>query len=133
MLEQEIDAAGVGGAQARGEQEVGVAVGEPAVDERAAVVGQRVPGDGVAERGGQQLAEERGGIGRRLEGRLEQGIVRARRHERGRGEQAARQRNRRESRGVFVRIVRLSDALSDSRTRGARGRRPGRPLRATQA
>jgi hypothetical protein len=57
-----------------------MAVGERAVDERAARVVQRLPRDRVADRRRQQLAQQRGGVGGRLEGPLEEGIVRASGH-----------------------------------------------------
>src|SRR5690606_17599820 len=59
-----------------GEKKVAVAVGELRVDEGAGLASECVPSHGLDEGGGQQAAEDAGGVLGRFEGRFEEGIVR---------------------------------------------------------
>jgi len=108
VLEQEIHELAT--AQLGREQEVAVLIGEPGIDERAALVVQRLPHDRLADGGRHQLAQERCGACRRFERRFEQGIVRARRHERTRMQPRTMPTHPPRTTGPHVRIVRLPDA-----------------------
>jgi hypothetical protein len=97
MLEQKEDDRGARGVEPGGEQQIAVTVGEGRIDERTGLRGQRVPRDDVADRDGEQPAQQGRRVGGIFERRLEQRIVRTSGHDGRRGQQALRQCIPRES------------------------------------